>query len=98
MHQNHWLLRLEKLQDLDDLERKVKLNSSSYYLTFKFKKSVKTALKVFEESNIDAESTLDYNYIKEEHSRQIEEKTGRRPMYYKLYLKKNTRNFLDVEN
>ena len=84
----------KKLPDLENLERKVKLNSSSYYLTFNSKESVKTALKVFEESNIDAEATLDYNYIKEEHSRQIEEKTGRRPMYYKLYLKKNTKELL----
>lgn len=83
-----------KLQDLDDLERKVKLDQSSYYLTFKNKESAANALKSFQESKVEAESTLDYNYIKECHSKLIEERTGRRPMYYKLYLKKGTREIL----
>lgn len=83
-----------KLQDLNDLERKVKLDQSSYYLTFKSKESAVNALKEFQDSNIKAESTLDYNYIKESHSKLIEERTGRRPMYYKLYLKNGTREIL----
>ena len=84
----------KKLPDLDNLMRKVKLNSNSYYLTFDSKKSAMSALKFFGESKTDAVSPLDYNYIKEEHSKQIEEKTGRRPMYYKLYVKKDTKELL----
>ena len=80
-----------KLDDLDNLERKVKLDQSSYYLTFKDKKSASKALTQFKENNVEAESTLDYNYIKECHSKLIEERTGRRPMYYKLYLKRGTK-------
>jgi hypothetical protein len=84
----------KELPDLDNLMRKVKLNNNSYYLTFDSKKSALSALKIFEESKTDAVSPLDYNYIKEEHSRQIEEKTGRRPMYYKLYVRKETKELL----
>lgn len=81
-----------KLNDMDNLERKVKLDQTSYYLTFKDKESATKAIINFKNNNVNAESTLDYNYIKECHSKLIEERTGRRPMYYKLYLKKGTRD------
>ncbi len=80
-----------KLNDLEGLETKVKLDQTSYYLTFSNKEFAANAVTKFKENNIDAESTLSYNYIKECHSKLIEERTGRRPMYYKLYLKKGTR-------